>query len=62
MKEKSETLTNAVYAVSAKMYQQTEGAAQGAESDGGHGSDAGHAHQSGDDTVVDADFEVKDDK
>lgn len=62
MKEKSETLTNAVYAVSAKMYQQTEGAGQGAESAGGHGSDAGHAHQSGDDTVVDADFEVKDDK
>lgn len=59
MKTKSETLTNAVYAVSAKMYQQSEGAAQGAEA-GGHSE--GQAHQSGDDTVVDADFEVKDDK
>jgi molecular chaperone DnaK len=57
MKEKIETLTNAMYAVSAKMYQQPEGAAEadatGAQSDNVAGND---------DTVVDADFEVKDDK
>jgi len=59
MKAKSETLTNAVYAVSAKMYQQSEGAAPGAEAGG---QSEGQSHQGGDDTVVDADFEVKDDK
>lgn len=60
MKAKTEALTNAMYAVSAKMYQQAEGAAPHADAAGSTGGSS--AGQGSDDTVVDADFEVKDDK
>ncbi|MCL1805330.1 MAG: molecular chaperone DnaK [Clostridiales bacterium] len=63
MKEKTEELTNALHAISAKLYQQAGGQdAEGAYTqepgpDGGSGSGG-----AGDDNVVDADFEVKDDQ
>lgn len=55
MKQKTEALTNALYQLSAKMYQQT-GNAQGTA--GPEGAASGQAQQ---DNVVDADYEVKDD-
>ncbi len=60
MKSKTEELTTALHAISAKLYQQAEG--QGAEADYQQGSADGGSNAGGDETVVDADFEVKDDK
>lgn len=70
MKTKSEILTTALHAISAKLYQQQEGqggpegfqqhdhgsAGGGGAAPGGGGGDGGD----GGDTVVDADFEIKD--
>ncbi|MEL7622335.1 MAG: molecular chaperone DnaK [Clostridiales bacterium] len=60
MKSKTEELTTALHAISAKLYQQAEG--QGAEGDYQQDASAGGGNAGGDETVVDADFEVKDDK
>ncbi len=60
MKSKTEELTTALHAISAKLYQQAEG--QGAEGDYQQEASAGGGNAGGDETVVDADFEVKDDK
>lgn len=60
MKSKTEELTTALHAISAKLYQQAEG--QGAEGDYQQDASAGGGNSGGDETVVDADFEVKDDK
>ena len=65
IKKATEELTQEFYAISSKMYADAQGAAgaQGAGFDpnnmGGANAGAGAAH---DDNVVDADFEVKDDK
>ncbi len=71
MKAKSEELTNALHAISAKLYQQN-GQDQGGEyqqgpggpgGSGASGSTGGSGAGGGyDDNVVDADFEVEDDK
>jgi molecular chaperone DnaK len=50
IKQKMDTLTEAVYAVTTKMYQQAQAAAQQQEGEGAAKKD---------DTVVDADYEVK---
>jgi molecular chaperone DnaK len=59
MKAKTEELTNAIHAISARMYQQSGG--PGAEADQQQGSTGGAGAAGDDETVVDADFEVKDD-
>jgi molecular chaperone DnaK len=64
MKTKTEELTNALHAISAKMYQQP-GDQDGGDGyhDGHHDGDApGAGENDGGETVVDADFEVKDDQ
>ena len=71
VKAKTEALTEKFHTISAKMYQQAQsaqggpdmagmGGAQGAGPDMGGAQNAGAA--SGDDNVVDADFEVVDDE
>ncbi|QSZ68296.1 molecular chaperone DnaK [Methanofollis aquaemaris] len=58
IKKKMEELTEAVYAVTAKIYQEAQQAAQQAEQAAG----AEGAEKKQDDDVVDADFNVKDEK
>jgi molecular chaperone DnaK len=67
MKGRTEDLTNAIHAISARMYQQSGGPGDGSEqqdfSGGSTGGSTGGASGGGDgETVVDADFEVEDDK
>ena len=57
MKAKTEALTQAIYPISAKMYQEAQAAGEAGQAGG---ESAGHS--AGGDDVVDADFEVKDDK
>ena len=57
MKAKTEALTQAIYPISAKMYQEAQAAGEAGQTGG---ESAGHS--AGGDDVVDADFEVKDDK
>ena len=63
MKTKTDDLMNALHAVSAKLYQQTGGPEQGGDYQQGHaGGGEGGENSGGDDTIMDADFEVKDDQ
>ncbi|KOF57008.1 MULTISPECIES: molecular chaperone DnaK [Clostridium] len=68
IKKASEDLTQALYAVTTKIYQQNPGAAQGdpnaagAGSQGANSGNAGDGKGNGDDNVVDADFKVDNDK
>ena len=57
MKAKTEALTQAIYPISAKMYQEAQAAGEAGQAGG---ESAGRS--AGGDDVVDADFEVKDDK
>lgn len=58
IKKDVEELTESVFSASTKMYQKAAAEAEAAKAEGGEASGA----ESGDDNVVDADYEVKDDK
>ena len=59
IKKKSEELTQALYGLTSRMYQQGQsGAETGQTNQGGAGAASGHAE---DENIVDADYEVKDD-
>ncbi|MDD3977601.1 MAG: molecular chaperone DnaK [Methanomicrobium sp.] len=58
IKKDVEGLTESVFSASTKMYQKAAAEAEAAKAEGGEASGA----ESGDDNVVDADYEVKDDK
>ena len=58
IKAKTEALTQAIYPISAKMYQQAQSAGEAGQAAGPESSGT----NAGGDNVVDADFEVKDDK
>lgn len=58
IKKDVEELTESVFAASTKMYQKAAAEAEASKAKDGEGTDAGSA----DENVVDADYEVKDDK
>jgi molecular chaperone DnaK len=59
IKKATEELTEALYAVSSKIYQAEAAQGQGAEGQGEQGAEGGYAES---DNVVDADYKVEDDK
>lgn len=59
IKKATEELTEALYAVSSKIYQAEAAQGQGAEAQGDQGAEGGYAER---DNVVDADYKVEDDK
>jgi molecular chaperone DnaK len=59
IKKATEELTEALYAVSSKIYQAEAAQGQGAEAQGEQGAEGGYAER---DNVVDADYKVEDDK
>lgn len=60
IRAKTETLTEAVYAITTKIYQKAQAEKQAQQAAGAAGGGAGSSPGAGDENVVDADFKVKD--
>ncbi|HOT03130.1 MAG TPA: molecular chaperone DnaK [Methanolinea sp.] len=60
IRTKMETLTEAVYAITTKIYQKVQAEKQAQQAAGATGGGAGGSPGAGDENVVDADFKVKD--
>ncbi|OPX66055.1 MAG: molecular chaperone DnaK [Methanoregulaceae archaeon PtaB.Bin056] len=60
IRAKMETLTEAVYAITTKIYQKAQAEKQAQQAAGAAGGGAGGSPGAGDENVVDADFKVKD--
>ena len=60
IRTKMETLTEAVYAITTKIYQKVQAEKQAQQAAGATGGGAGGSPGAGDEKVVDADFKVKD--